>query len=167
MDRRKILTVVALSMIGVIVLSLTVNASPNSSRKAFRASLTGYEEVPALSTDGFGSLVAQIDEADESMTVELSYGGLSAEAAAAHFHLGQRAVNGGIVVHLCGTGGTDPCPSQPATVSRTIDADDVVAVQGVEEGDFAALLRAMRAGVIYVNVHTSTFPGGEIRGQLG
>jgi hypothetical protein len=38
--------------------------------------------------------------------------------------------------------------------------------QGVEPGQFNELIAAIRAGVAYVNVHSSTFPGGEVRGQL-
>ncbi|HYV06332.1 MAG TPA: CHRD domain-containing protein [Blastocatellia bacterium] len=33
-------------------------------------------------------------------------------------------------------------------------------------GEFAEVLAAMRAGTVYVNVHSTVFPGGEIRGQL-
>jgi len=36
----------------------------------------------------------------------------------------------------------------------------------VTPGDLNAVLRGIRVGVVYVNVHTTSFPGGEIRGQL-
>jgi hypothetical protein len=39
--------------------------------------------------------------------------------------------------------------------------------QGLEPGEFDELVDAIRAGVTYVNVHTTKFPGGEIRGQIG
>jgi hypothetical protein len=38
--------------------------------------------------------------------------------------------------------------------------------QGVEAGDLAGVIRAIRSGVTYANVHTVNFPTGEIRGQL-
>jgi hypothetical protein len=38
--------------------------------------------------------------------------------------------------------------------------------QGLSAGEFDELVAAMRRGVTYVNVHSSTWPGGEIRGQL-
>lgn len=38
--------------------------------------------------------------------------------------------------------------------------------QGVEAGSFDVLVRAIRAGYTYANVHTTRWPGGEIRGQI-
>lgn len=50
----------------------------------------------------------------------------------------------------------------------TLTAANVIgpAGQGVATGEFAELVAAMRGGVAYINVHSSTFPGGEVRGQL-
>ena len=73
-----------------------------------------------------------------------------------------------------GPAGTPACPASPATVSGTLDAGDVSAVpasagavtQGIGQGEFDELVRAMRAGVTYANVHTDRCPGGEVRGQI-
>jgi hypothetical protein len=40
------------------------------------------------------------------------------------------------------------------------------AAQGIAAGEFAELVRAIKAGATYVNVHSSLFPTGEIRGQI-
>jgi hypothetical protein len=55
-------------------------------------------------------------------------------------------------------------------VTGTVSADDVVgaaAAQGIAAGELDEVLRAVRAGIAYVNVHSTLWPGGEIRGQLG
>jgi hypothetical protein len=107
-----------------------------------RATLTGFQEVPAISTTGKGTLKLAIHE--DSITYELTFTGLTAAASAAHIHLGQRSVSGGVAAFLCG-GGTKPaCPAgttDHATVSGTIIASDVVgpASQGIDPGQFAEI----------------------------
>lgn len=66
-------------------------------------------------------------------------------------------------------GATKPaCPPGGGTVSGTIVPADFKALpnQGIEAGNFAEAVRAIRAGVTYANVHTMKFTGCEIRGQI-
>ena len=56
-----------------------------------------------------------------------------------------------------------------ATVEGTRTAADMfggATAQGIAPGEFDELVRALRAGATYANVHTTGRPGGEIRGQL-
>jgi hypothetical protein len=89
-------------------------------------------------------------------------------------------VNGGITVFLCtnlgnGPAGTQPCPAPPATIEGTIEAGDVspnipatlaARNQGLNTGEMDELIAAIRNNSIYVNVHSTMWPGGEIRKQL-
>ena len=98
----------------------------------------------------------------------LSYSDLEAPALVAHIHFGNRFTSGGISAFLCGGGGKPACPTPGGTVTGTIMAADVIgpAAQGIAPGEFAELIRAIRAGVTYVNVHSTKFPADEIRGQV-
>jgi len=138
---------------------------------SFHAVLSGYQEVPAVSTAASGTFKARLD--DGAVQWRLSYRDLEGAVAQAHVHFGQPAVNGGVSVFLCSNLAGAPadvqrCPAAPATISGTIDAGDVVgpASQGIAPGELDELLAAMQAGVTYANVHSDTFPDGEIRGQI-
>ncbi|MCI0489700.1 MAG: CHRD domain-containing protein, partial [Blastocatellia bacterium] len=125
-----------------------------------------------LSTSGKGAFILRINNDETELSYELSYSDLEGEVAQAHIHLGQSGVIGGVMVFLCsnvgGPPGTQLCPPSPATVSGTLTAADVIGPsgQGIAAGEFAEVIRAIRAGATYVNVHSSLFPGGEIRSQI-
>lgn len=151
-------------------------AGGGDSRDSFdvRERLSGYEEDPlALSTTGSGMFRAQINERGQEISYRLSYASLEGNVLQAHIHLGGRAQSGGISVFFCtnlgnGPAGTQACPPAPATVTGTIRPADVIgpAGQGITAGQFDELVNAIRAGATYVNVHSSLYPGGEIRAQL-
>ena len=137
-----------------------------SFKKARAGMLHGYNEVPAVSSPGSGTFAAEID--DQKITFDLRYSGLQATAVAAHIHFAQRDVNGAVVAFLCGGGGKPACPAS-GTVTGTVVPSDVgagAAAQGIAAGEFDELVAAIRAGRAYVNVHSTLFPGGEIRAQL-
>jgi hypothetical protein len=121
---------------------------------------------------------AKIDEGDEIITYELRYQDLEGDVTQGHIHFGQQHTVGTIVVWLCETVGTPAppevadvtpmCPEEGA-VTGTITPDQVLAAndQGLEAEAFDELVRAIHAGAAYANVHSSLFPPGEIRGQIG
>jgi len=143
--------------------------------------LTGYEEVPALSTPGTATFNAKISPDGSRIDWELSYANMESAVQQSHLHIGNVSINGGISVFLCtnlgnGPAGIQPCPPQPATISGTIQAADVspnipatapARAQGLDTGEIDELISAIRAGAIYVNVHTTGRPGGEVRAQIG
>lgn len=143
-----------------------------------QATLTGYQEVPSVSTVAGGQFEAQIHPDGQAFDWVLQYSGLQGNVIQAHIHFAQKSVNGTIVVWLCGTpgtagpAGTVTCP-QSGTVSGTATAAHVVAqttpggqAQQIGAGEIAEVIAAMRSGVAYANVHTNLSPGGEIRGQV-
>jgi hypothetical protein len=147
-------------------------ASGDDDRRRIKTRLSGIEEVPAVSTTGSGEFRAKVEK-DGTVSYELSYAALEGNVLQSHIHFGQFGVNGGVMVFLCtnldnGPAGTPGCPEPDGKVTGTFGPDQVVGPsgQGITSGEFEEVLRAIRQGVAYVNVHTDLRPGGEIRGQL-
>jgi len=139
--------------------------------------MSGYlEGAPSgpVSSPATGSFEATIDDQAGEIDYTISYSGLEGDIRQSHIHFGQRSVNAGISAWLCETSfnpspstSTPTCP-QSGTVTGTITALEVIgpAGQGIAPGEFGELVAALRAGRAYANVHTTKFPGGEIRGQI-
>src|SRR4051812_26050920 len=151
-------------------------------RFVVRADLEGFQEVPAISTVASGRFRAVIDAKANTITWKLNYDGLEGAVTQSHVHFGQLSVNGGVSFFLCsnlgnGPAGTQACPEGPAELTGIITPDLVIGPgpvtgppaapgQGIEPGAFDEIAAAIREGVSYANVHSSKWPGGEIRGQL-
>jgi hypothetical protein len=165
----------------IVIVSALLAAFPATNAVAgdeVRARLTGYQEVPSVSTVASGRFEADIHRDGQAFDWELEYSGLQGTVQQAHIHFAQKSVNGAIVVWLCGTGapgtqfsgpaGTQTCP-QAGTVRGTAMAANVgpgSATQQLTALEIEEVIAAMRAGVAYANVHTTISPGGEIRGQV-
>jgi len=147
--------------------------------------LIGYEEGPSVSTGASAVFNARIGGGfpglqTQQIDWEMTYTALEGAVQQSHIHIGQKSVNGGITVFLCsnlgnGPAGTQPCPQGPATIRGTITPQDVspniaatagARSQGLNTGEFQELIAAMRAGATYVNIHSTTWPGGEVRSQI-
>ena len=169
---------IALCLLALVVASTVALAQGGF--KNISEFLVGYQEVPAVSTGASARFDARISNDGSQIDWQLSYADLEGAVQQAHLHIGNVGVNGGISVFLCtnlgnGPAGTQPCPAPPATITGTIVAADVspnipataaARTQGLNTGEMDELVRAIRAGAIYVNVHSSTWPGGEIRSQI-
>ena len=161
-----------LAAAAVIGLTVTAASADEATLRA-TAKLSGFQENTPKLTDGTGRFSATLEGG--KLTYTLTYSGLSTPAFMAHIHFAQRGVNGGVFIWLCGSAsapgpaGTPTCPPGGGTVTRTITAAAIQAVpdQGVPaDGTFAGVVRILESGNAYANVHTTRFPGGEIRGQI-
>ena len=174
MNRRTLKLVLA---IGLMSLLGAVGVAVATGGRDIRERLTGYEEVPTLSSPASGEFRARMSRGSDEIRWRLSYRGFTTDVTQAHIHFGARATNGGVSVWLCQTGqaaappGTARCPLREGTITGTIERDDVVGPgpapnQGIAAGEFEEFVDALRAGVTYANVHSSERTGGEIRAQL-
>jgi hypothetical protein len=139
-----------------------------------RAELSGFQEIPTLSSPATGSLDVTIASDDGSIAYTLTYEGFPTDVLQSHIHLGRPAFNGGIMVFCTNltppTGVPVPqkCPTRSGTITGVLTAADVIGPsgQGVSAGEFEEVLTALREEASYVNVHTTQYPGGEIRSQI-
>src|SRR5438094_6234570 len=171
----------------LVVVGTVPAALADDDHNKVRARLSGFNEVHfivgppaalrgAVSTAARGSFQATIHETAQLIDYKLTYEGLEADVTQSHIHFGQPRTVGGIVVWLCQTvapfldpAGVAPTCPQSGTVTGTIRPAQVLTVtgQGIDAGEFDELVRAIRAGATYANVHSQTFGPGEIRGPIG
>jgi CHRD domain-containing protein len=145
----------------------------------FSASMNGFEETGGLGTGQTGAILTpgqgelSLKLQGDSISYTLKYSDLSSAAAQAHIHFGKIHVSGGIIAFLCtnlgnGPAGTPTCPETGGTVTGVLTAGSIVGptAQNVAIGNFGALLDALDSDTAYVNLHTTNFGSGEIRGQI-
>ena len=172
-----------LALFLLVVVTGTLQAGPRpvnvdrailEGRVVLSAELRGAEEPPSVSTLGNGTFRAQLNDDGTALEFELNFSNLQGNVLQSHIHLGQKGVNGGIAAFLCsnlgnGPAGTQLCPGpNSGTVSGSISAAQIIGptTQGLTAGEFEEFLRRIDEEVTYVNVHSSVWPGGEIRGQI-
>jgi hypothetical protein len=165
-----------LALLTIITLAATLSYTARADSDdvvVLKARITGFQEVTPKLTTGQGTFVGKISADNQSITFTETWTGLTGPPTVSHIHFGQPGVSGGVVIFLCTTPGTvnpiQPTCEQNATGSATgtLTAQGVLNPdQGVTPGNFADLLRIIRSGDSYANIHTTKFPGGEIRGQI-
>jgi hypothetical protein len=152
----------------VVVLGLASAGCNNATegKEFFQADLSGANEVPARDTAASGAcgFVLTGNRVDFSITTR----GLSGPVVGAHIHLAPAGANGPVRVpfigpNLAGTTTVTPfaAPSGGILIENSFGPSDVTGGLSLDD-----VLSAMRSGNAYCNVHTTTFPGGEIRGQI-
>ena len=130
--------------------------------EVFRADLSGSNEVPARATAASGTAGFTFDGTTVRYSVEVD--DLS-QTFMGHIHSGVAGVNGSIRVWLWPS--TDPVRGPEVTFTdKTVIAEGSFTAANVTGLSFDALLNEMRSGNCYVNFHSTTYPGGEIRGQV-
>ena len=176
---RCLLGVMCVGGVGVTMAHAQVEAGVDQevmldSKLGFVARVNGYQEVPAISTHGHGTFRAHLVREGQAVAYVLRYADLQGRPIQATLHFGRRGTKGGVIVVLCQTGDhTDPTGHAPrchedGVVEGVISERNVMgpAKQGIQEGAFREVLRALVAHAGYVNVRTTAFPRGEIRGQV-
>lgn len=143
-------TLTRCALTAVLALFASTAVAQAQSTTFFTAFLTGSNEVPPNDSPAFGVAALVYDLSTNMFEIGFGFGGLTTPAMMAHIHQGAPSVNGPVIFNL-----TDVLPMATSGVAMP------------KTGSFTeAQEAALYAGNLYVNIHTETYPGGEIRGQL-
>jgi hypothetical protein len=147
--------------IATVVLVSAVDAQAQT--MTFIANLSGGSENPGVVTGSAGTATVTWNTATQSGTYRVDVYNMPVGTTASHIHVGAVGVNGPVVVNFTvPTGGI----SNDYGLTGTFTCTDVVAraAQGINScEDF---VQGLQLNNMYVNVHSTANPGGEIRGQL-
>jgi hypothetical protein len=152
--------------LGAVMVNLIAAQMVTSQTERFSASLAGANEVPPINSAGTGAFEMTIRD---TITFSLTFSGLSSPLTVSHLHFAPSKVAGGVMIFLCGGGNQPACPAATSgTITGTITAANVTGPsgQGITVGDLTSALEAVRSESSYANMHTTMFPGGEIRGNV-
>ena len=124
--------------------SASVTASPVAGKMTFTANLMGSEEVPAVTTGATGTATLVVTESTKSGVLNMTFQGLSSAQTDAHIH---------------------------GPANKGANADVMIALPTGQVNNYTvtmtdAQIANLKAGQLYINVHTANNPNGEIRGQL-
>lgn len=151
------------ALLGAIVAGVLFlgTAPANADTIFFTANLAGANEVPPNGSPGTGSALLTLNDVAQTLFVSLTFSGLTTPDTAGH-------------IHCCAPLGTNAAVALPFFASSGFPT-------GVTAGSFsytfvlatdlsgitpAAFIAGLESSQAYVNIHSSTFPGGEIRGQV-
>ena len=162
------------SFLGLLATILLFSAVARADQLVFTTTLTGSQEVPPSGSAGIGSALVTLDTVTNLLTVNVSFAGLGSPTIASHIHCcalpGTNAMVATAVPTFPGfplgvTTGTY-LMTFDLTLASTYNPAFITAHGGTVAGAMAAFIAGLNSGQTYLNIHTSQFPGGEIRGQL-
>ena len=171
MSRPWLVVVVALGLVACgspqdIASEFDVQALSNHDAHIFVATLSGAEEVPPVETRARGQAWFQLSPDGTELAYRLIVANIE-NVTMAHIHLAPAGANGPVVAWLYPSGSPArliPGRFQGVLAEGTITAVDLVGLLANQTLD--ELVEEFTASNAYVNVHTSQFPGGEVRGQI-
>lgn len=158
----------------LVSVSLLATSAVQAAIIQFSVDLSGDNENPPVSTPGNGSATIDIDTVTRLMTIDATFADLLGTTTAAHIHCCTAPSANAMVATQVPSFAGFPLGVSSGSFLNTFDMTlassynpaFITAHGGTVDSAFADLLAAMLAGETYLNIHTTRFPGGEIRGTL-
>src|SRR5262245_52275424 len=149
--RSRLLMILAVVSLGVLGLAGAAGATRGSEAdqggRPLHATLLPGNQVPPVASTGSGTALVTLNQGQAEVCWDITGGGLTSPVILAHIHQGAAGTNGPVVVDFM---------------------EPVNGLNGCVHAD-AGLIKEIRQNpaAFYVNVHTTMFQAGEVRGQLG
>lgn len=141
---------------------LLTAASASAQVVKMAAVLSPGEETPALLSGAVGTAEVGVDTTNRELSVTLRVFNLPTASSAGHIHVGPRGVAGPVVLDFPNI----PGRTGDFTLSFRLSQAALRPNPGLGINTMDDVIQAITGGNAYVNIHSTTFPGGEIRGQL-
>src|ERR1051325_6781105 len=162
------------SLLGLLITVFMFSTAARADQLVLTATLTGSQEVPPTGSPGIGSALVTLDTVTNLLTVNVSFAGLGSPTIASHIHCCAPPGTNALVATTVPTFPGFPLGVTTGTYLMTFDMTlassynpaFITAHGGTVAGAEAALIAGLSSGQTYLNIHTTQFPGGEIRGQL-
>lgn len=144
-----------LLMAAILIAGLCITVTAADADLLFEAIIEQGQEPPhpgpaGTGSPGVGYGLIRLNSAEDTVTYNITFAGLLAPESASHFHNAPKDVQGGVVKNL-------PAGSPKVGTWTTGDITQPLT---------PALVAELKAGNLYINIHSTQFPGGEIRGQV-
>jgi hypothetical protein len=159
---KKLIVAIAVIATMIAMSGVAQGGSDRLRRTVFKAELSGANEVPPVETETTGKAKFVVRGSSIHFELEVDDAENVFGAAGAHIHCAPAGENGPVVAFLAGAvpGGLDGSVEVEATLTAANITDPACGA------DIAGLVKSMRAGRTYVNVHSTEHPTGVARGQI-
>ncbi len=153
----------ALSVGAAVVAALVIGAAAASAQSIItKATLGGGEETPILLSGAAGTAEVVVDMTSREFVVTLQIFNIPTSTTAGHIHVGSKGIAGPVVIDFPAIAGRLGDFTTTFRVGRAaFRPASAIGINTIDD-----VIQAVLAGNAYVNIHTSTNPTGEIRGQL-
>lgn len=164
--RKFTLALAAAAVVTVIACDDDDPIAPISKIVNFSATMNGAAESPPVTTSGTGSFTATLDTSTNVFSYNVTYSGLGSNVTLGHIHGPCNACTtaGAILNFATLAGGTFVVGATSGTATGTVTLNASTAITATVNGD--SLRKLLLSNQTYVNIHTATNGGGEIRGQI-
>ena len=135
--------------LAILFFATVIQLSVNATVFPINVTFSGLQETPANASPGTGTFVGTYNDATDSLIYTITFSALSANVTAAHFHAAPPGIAAGVLI---GPGGF------PTGLISGSFTDTLVLTASQED--------SLKRGLFYFNIHTASFPGGEIRAQI-